>query len=145
LDITDTRFRVVALGIAVVLIGGLLVLLLGPGRGAREDLAEVEDEITRQRELTEELLDVMTDQLAVTEQTRQIMAESQDFITRQVELTERLVVLTEDLVAADTDDLLREALEVARQILAVAQETRDEVRELNESFPSEPGQTLPLE
>jgi hypothetical protein len=45
----------------------------------------------------------------------------------------------------DVQRLLREALEVAREILAVAQETRDEVRELNGSFPSEPGQTLPLE
>jgi hypothetical protein len=144
-ETTDARFRILAASIAILTVAGLLVLLLGPGREAREDLATVEDEITLQRQLTEELLDVMTDQLAVTEQTRQLMADSNAHIQQQVELTERLLALTEQLVAADTDDLLREALEVAREILQVARETRDEVRELNQSFPSQPGQTAPLD
>lgn len=112
--------KLVAAGAALVLLAGTLVLLFGPGRGARQD-------INAQRDLIAGQLVVAKAQLVAAEQAR-------DEARRTRELTEAglaVATQTRDL-ARQTRDIAAETRDTAKQTRDVAAETRDLTRQLRQ-------------
>jgi hypothetical protein len=142
---TDTWFRVVSLAIVVLVLASLLVLLLGPGRGAREDLATMDrnvalqlGEIQTQVELTDELVERSGTLIALAaaleeraarleELAEELGGQGEDALEiarrldlRSAELVELAARL--DLRAAELVGLTVRSVEVAEQQLGISQQ-----------------------
>jgi methyl-accepting chemotaxis protein len=164
-QLTDTRFRAIALAITVLVLTGLLVLLLGPGRAAREDLASMDrnvaeqlDEVTTQRLLTDELVDRAGRLIELAETLEQRAArleEQAGGIEELVEIARKLDVRSAELLdiarrslaLAERQivlsergiDQVDESLALQRAGLDVARQTLQEVREINDKIPPPTG------
>ena len=94
--------RAVATGLAIVIVAGLVVLVFGPARGARADIATQKQLIAQQLTVTRAQLAIQRQQLVLAREQRNIAAQTLD-VARQT--------LT---VAQQTRDLAAQTLTVAR-------------------------------
>lgn len=153
--------RVIGSLIATVVLLGLLVLLLGPARGLRNDIGAQRELIAAQLATLEAQLEVVTLQLDETRSTRQLTAQNLEEVTRTrmlteeglaearrtrevaeqtlaqaragLELAERTLVAVES-IEGDVEAavaLLREQAALTRELLQVARATLDQVGEIN--------------
>jgi hypothetical protein len=125
MDLRDPRVRYLSVAIVLLVIGAIgAVILLGPGREARQDLDEIETDLTSQLEVTREMLETTEAMLGTTQ--RQVDLTEQEMVTR---LEDQRQLVTE------TVQLQREMLELMRAMLV-------EMRELNDKMPPPTGGEL---
>lgn len=103
--------------VGALVLTATVLLVAGPGRGLRSDIDRQKTLITRQLALTKQ-------QLAVTRQQLDVSSKSLDIAQKQLEIAQQQLART---------DL---SLEMQRKLLAIAQATLDQVRELNRKTPN---------
>ena len=108
--------RVLWAAVAALVLLATVALVLGPGRGMRTDIA-------RQRDLVAQQLRMTRQQLAIARQQRKISEESLDIARTQLEIARSQLAKTDMSV------------ELQRQLLAIAQATLEQARELNRKTP----------
>jgi hypothetical protein len=94
--------RVVAAGLAIVLVAGLVALICGPARGARGDIATQKKLIAAQLAAVREQLEIQRQQLALAREQRAIAQQTLDVARQTLG------------VATQTRDLAAQTLTVAR-------------------------------
>ena len=123
--------------IGLLVIAALAALVMGPARGMRTDIAAQRATVAAQLETTRQQLDVTRAQLQVTEQQLALTNE-------QLEITkdQRRIALEQLEVARTQLDVARaqlgrtdESLEIQRRLAVVAEQTLQQVREINEKTP----------
>jgi hypothetical protein len=124
--------------IGLVLIGGLLALVFGPGRGMRADIARQRTLLQSQLAITQQQLDLTKRQLSVTETQLGVTQEQLRIAGEQRQIaTEQLGIAQEQLIIARSQLGKTEAsLEVQRRLQAIAEQTLQEAREINRKTPN---------
>ena len=153
--------RLIGSLIATVVVIGLLVLLFGPARGLRNDIAAQRQLIAAQLTTLESQLQVVTLQLDEARSTRELTEQNLAEVTRTRQLTEQglaearrtrelaeqtleqaragLELAQRTLVAVESIEgdvetavaLLQEQAALTRELLQVARATLEQVREIN--------------
>ena len=129
--LSDLPSRRAVLTAAGVIAAALLVA--GPLRGTRADIAQQKRDVHRQLGVTSEQLDQVTAQRAELEKQLKITARQLDVTSEQLELATRQGELTEQLVAMQRQ--LLDTLDLQRRLLAIAEQTLREVKEINRKMP----------
>ena len=148
---SESRFRAVALAIAVVFLLGVVALIAGPARGIRSDIDEMQrtlvttrELITKQVELTEKQVAIGARQLEVAEEQKQIAQRQLQISEETRDIARETLELTRQLVGAVNGQGggINTIVDTALQLRNIAAQTLDQAKELNRKTP-EGGKALP--
>ena len=125
-------------GKAAVVIAALIALMLagatgaalGPGRGIRTDISEQRGTVAEQLEALHRQLEITQAQLDNIKATRSSSQRTVELAELQLSIVERQLALIEK-----QDVKTDEALRIQRRLLEVAEQTLQEVREINRKTP----------
>lgn len=123
--------------IGLLVIAALAALVLGPARGMRSDIAAQRATVAAQLETTRQQLELTRAQLQVTEQQLALTKEQLEITTdqRRIALEQLEVAQTQLDVARAQLGTTEESLEIQRRLAAVAEQTLQQAREINEKTP----------
>lgn len=126
--------------IGLLLIAALGVLLSGPARGMRSDIASQRALVARQLETTKVQLETTRAQLRVTEQQLALTTEQLEITKdqRRIALEQLELAETQLEVARAQLGKTEESLAVQRRLAAIAEETLQQAREINRKTPTTP-------
>ena len=122
--ITASRPAVLALAIALLVLLAAGLLIAGPARGLRRDIAVQRSVVIDQYAATERQLEITKTQL-------QIATEQLEHARSQRATTDRMRELSERMLT-----LLEESLRLQRELAAIARETLQQVKEVNRKLPA---------
>jgi hypothetical protein len=122
--------RVVLAAVGVIAVAALVV---GPLRGTRSDIAQQKRDVHAQLAVTTKQLAHVKEQRLDLDKQLRITARQLEIATQQLELARKQGELTEDLVAMQRQ--LLQTLDLQRRLLAIAEQTLREVKEMNRKIP----------
>jgi hypothetical protein len=123
--------------VAVLIVAGAIVVgavAAGPLRGTRSDIAHQKHDVHLQLAVTKGQLASVQAQKRTLDAQFSVTQRQLDIVTRQLQIAEQQKGLTQELVAMQRQ--LLETLDLQRRLLAIAQETLDQVKQINEKIPS---------
>ena len=123
--------------VGLLLIAGLGALLVGPARGMREDIAAQRKTVAAQLETTRVQLETTRAQLRVTEQQLALTTEQLEITKDQRRIALEQLDLAETQLGVARAQLGRteESLAIQRRLAQIAEETLQQVREVNAKTP----------
>jgi hypothetical protein len=117
--------RVVAAGLAIVVLAGLLALVFGPARGARADIATQKKLITSQLAVMRTQLDLQRQQLQLAQQQLALAKQTRDLASQTRDIAAQTLVVARS-TKGDVDlqlTISRALLALSRELATIARQT----------------------